>query len=211
MAKQFDQDDCPFCTDGRLIPYSDGVRELTYKNKTKRQDNLHYSICNCCGLRGITEAQAEENKRLVAQFEDSLKDYISKKDIRRIRDKYRISQAEAGEIFGCGKSYFSKWETGDSAPTGPTAVFLKRALKYADVMQRLAEEVGVQITLPPQNNDTVGSFAEFSPETSAVSESSKAPLRIKKQTNMTDSPAEPAVFEEAQQTYISRPKLQRIK
>jgi DNA-binding transcriptional regulator YiaG len=96
----------------------------------------------------MSEDQAVENAQLIAAFEDSIKDYISPKNIRRIRQKYRISQAEAGEIFQCGSSYFSKWERGEAAPTGTAAVALRSALKHPEVMQHMAADAGVTISIP---------------------------------------------------------------
>lgn len=211
MAKQFDQDDCPFCKEGKLIPHSDGSRQFMHKNKERRQDNLHYCICNHCGTRGITEDQADENKRLIAAFEESLRDYISKRNIRRIRDKYRISQAEAGEIFGCGKSYFSKWETGESAPTGSAAVLLKSALKHTEVMQRLADDAGVVITLPPKENIALESFAEIPRTNAQISESAPVTPRLLKQGNSGTAVLEPESFDQPYAQQAARTKLKRIK
>lgn len=153
MAKQFLAEPCPICNSGTLAPYSDGEYRLAHKRKERILSTLHYSICDSCGLRGVSEEQAEENIRLIEAFEESFKDYISPDDIRRIRDKYRITQAEAGDIFGCGKSYFSKWENGEIAPTGSAAVLLKNALKHIDFMQHLAKDACVVISVPPKKSE----------------------------------------------------------
>lgn len=218
MAKQFIQDDCPICENGKLIPYADGTREFEHKRKVRRMINLHYCICNRCGTRGITEDQSEENLRLIAEFENSLTDYISKRNIRRIRDKYRISQAEAGKIFGCGETYFSKWETGESSPTGSAAVLLKSALKHIDVMTRLADDAGITITIPPQINKTTSGFSELSGRDPEARDSAvnTQPTRIRKQATSDDVVFQPEGFDnsygESQNPVIEiRPKLVRIK
>lgn len=148
MPKEFANEQCPACDGGALIPHADGERSLTHKGKEHRLNTLHYSICDKCGLRGMSEDQVAENAKLIAAFEDSIRDYISPKNIRRIRQKYKISQAEAGEIFQCGSSYFSKWERGEAAPTGTAAVALRSALKHPEVMKLMAAEAGVEISIP---------------------------------------------------------------
>ena len=57
-----------------------------------------------------------------------------------------LTQKQANQIFGGGVQSFSKWERGTSSPAGPTARLIRLALKHADVMAALANEVGVRIS-----------------------------------------------------------------
>lgn len=153
MSRKFETEDCPICHVGKCVPHNDGEKVLRHKGKDRRLTGLHYSICNHCGTQGMTEDQAEENRRLITAFEDGLKDYISPANIRAIRQKYRISQVEAAAIFGCGTAYFSKWERGEVAPSGSCAVLLKAALRNEATMLDLAKQAGVTVSIPPKKPD----------------------------------------------------------
>lgn len=61
-------------------------------------------------------------------------------DILALREKYMISQQQAAAIFQCGKTQFSKWERGEHAPTGPTAILLRKALENQELMRELAAD-----------------------------------------------------------------------
>jgi len=145
MAEISKPEKCPVCENGNWIAHSDGVHRFKHKRRQHAVPGLQYSLCDHCGCRGFTEEQAELNQHAIAEYERKLPDFISPSDIYAIREKYGISQAQAAKIFNCGIAYFSKWERGEVAPTGPAVTLLKNAFEHTDFMRRLCQSAGISI------------------------------------------------------------------
>jgi putative zinc finger/helix-turn-helix YgiT family protein len=154
MTKKFKPEKCPMCGAGDWIPRSTGVHRFKHKRHEYCVEGMHDAVCSHCQTRGFIEGQYEENARIIAEFEKKLRDFISPSDIYAIREKYLISQEQAGKIFACGKSYFSKWENGEVSPTGTAALTLKAALEDSTFMKKLADDAGVIITLPKKESSS---------------------------------------------------------
>lgn len=146
MNNIFASESCPICELGKWQPKSDDVHLIRHGRKTYRVTGLHYAICNKCGTRGYLPGQRKANRLLVQKFQETLPWYVSPSDVLAVREKYRLTQKQANEIFGGGSQGFSKWERGIASPAGPTARLIKTALKYPEVMRTLAKESGVELT-----------------------------------------------------------------
>lgn len=146
MNNIFASELCPICESGKWQPKSDDVHLIRHGRKTYKITGLHYAICNKCGAHGYLPGQRKANRLLVQKFHESLPWYVSPSDVLAVREKYRLTQKQANEIFGGGSQGFSKWERGIASPAGPTARLIKTALKYPEIMRALAEESGVKLT-----------------------------------------------------------------
>lgn len=145
MTRVFKPEPCPICGTGQWVPRSIGTHIISHKRKKHTVSGLHDAVCDHCGARGFLEGQVAENCTLIENYEKTLKDYISPRDIYRIREKYMLSQKDAEKAFAAGKNMFSKWENGDSVPNGTAALNLIRALEDPSHMQWLADRAGVKI------------------------------------------------------------------
>lgn len=145
---KFDNETCPICGEGQWVDHGDGTHTFRHKNKAHNVTGMHYAVCEHCGTRGFLKGQIAANKKRIAEYEDSLRDYISPSNILRIRERYDLSQKDAAKLFQCGPTQFSKWERGIVAPTGATAVLLRLALQDTEVVRKLASEAGIAAKLP---------------------------------------------------------------
>jgi len=104
--------DCPICGKGKL---KRGTRRVPY---TFRGNTIEVKQpgewCNACeeGVLSAEDLAATTRARHDAIAKaDGL---LTSDEIRRIRTKLELSQAEAGEIFGGGVNAFSRYERGET-------------------------------------------------------------------------------------------------
>src|SRR4051812_41498565 len=91
-------------------------KTIKYKGKTATFDLRGWYCTNCTESvfsgKDLVIYDQELNK-LRAQAEGLL----LPEDIRRIRKKLHLTQAEAGSLLGCGPNAFHKYETGLTLPS----------------------------------------------------------------------------------------------
>lgn len=145
MNKLFTPEPCPLCDGGTWKPYADGTYQFRHGRKSHSVSGQHYAICDKCGTRGYLPRQRDANQHLIREYQKTLLGYISPSNVLAVREKYLLTQEQAGIIFGGGKQGFSKWECGKATPAGPTARLIKLALKFPTVMLALAAEAGIQL------------------------------------------------------------------
>jgi HTH-type transcriptional regulator/antitoxin MqsA len=104
---------CPICEEGRLHEQL-GKNSVDYKGHSGELD-LHFSVCEACGSEQADASQLRVNKRAVIAFRKRVDGLLSGAEVRAIRERLGINQAEAARIFGGGPVAFSKYETNDVA------------------------------------------------------------------------------------------------
>jgi HTH-type transcriptional regulator / antitoxin MqsA len=145
MNTLFAPEPCPVCGDGTWKPYCDGTHEFRHGRRSHFVGGQHYALCDKCGTMGYLPGQRDANRLLMREYQNALPGYISPSDVLALREKYLLTQEQAGLIFGGGKQGFSKWECGKASPAGPTARLIRLALKLPDAMSALAAEAGIQL------------------------------------------------------------------
>jgi HTH-type transcriptional regulator/antitoxin MqsA len=93
-----------------------------------------------CGACEEIEFDAESARRYAATGDDLVlrARELQSKEIRRIRRKLGLSQAEAARLTGGGHNAFSRYERGEAAPL-PAVVNLLRLLdKHPELLKDLA-------------------------------------------------------------------------
>lgn len=158
---------CPVCDSQQIeVRYDRNVR-YHYLKKDHVLEGQEHTVCLDCGLSFYQSGQIDRNNERFATFEKSIVKGISPNEIRTLREKYLITQAQATRIFNCGETAFSKWERGEVAPTGPTALLLKMALEHPEYMKSLADNAGeavdIQDAAPKHEKKelTIHSVGEF--------------------------------------------------
>lgn len=136
---------CPFCNQNTLVEVADFEHRFKYLKKEHVVKALERTLCDSCGSSFQTPAQSIANKEAIECFTTKLVGELGPREILALREKYAISQADATKIFQCGPKNFSKWERGEVAPTGATALLLKAALELPKLMKHLAARAGVEI------------------------------------------------------------------
>lgn len=141
--------ECPLCGSTRLEVRHDYSVTYRYLKQNHVLEGQEHTLCLECEISFFTEDQLDRNQQLFFEFEQKIVKGIAPREVRELRDKYLITQEQATRIFECGSpTAFSKWERGDSAPTGPTALLLRMALEDSSFMEKLATRAGVRIDIP---------------------------------------------------------------
>lgn len=85
-------------------------------------------------LVGDDMKAAEEALRLLKERVDGIP---APATIRRIRQKLRLSQRDAGHIFKVGENAFDKYERGLIQPSGPTAQLMVLLDRHPELIEEL--------------------------------------------------------------------------
>ena len=118
---------CVSCEAGAvMVPFTNEAHQVDYRGATVAVEGLSGFRCPSCGE---VEYDAESAERYAAAG-DALVLAARKmagEELRRIRKKLRINQAEASQLTGGGHNAFSRYETGKVVPT-PAVMNLFRML-----------------------------------------------------------------------------------
>lgn len=118
---------CVCCDAGaEMVPFAGETHQVVYRGATADVDGLSGFRCPACGEVEYDQASAERyaaaGDALVLAARQATGD-----ELRRIRKKLRINQAEASRLTGGGHNAFSRYETGKVVPT-PAVMNLFRLL-----------------------------------------------------------------------------------
>lgn len=87
--------------------------------------NLSHMHCKSCKFEFVTFAQAKSNDEIArAARRGALPVQITGVEIRAIRERLKLTQQRAGELFGGGIVSFSKYENDSVVPSQPMATLL---------------------------------------------------------------------------------------
>lgn len=115
---------CQACNKGHLTQKSK-AQTFTYKGKSiiLKQPGMWCNFCEEGILSGDDIAKTE---KAFEAFKLTVDEFLRPEEIRHIRkDILKISQEEAGKIFGGGKNGFSRYERGEIKPLLAVSNLLK--------------------------------------------------------------------------------------
>jgi putative zinc finger/helix-turn-helix YgiT family protein len=119
---------CPFCGHDhtKQIEVPRVVRDV----RTRAEYNMLAVEMECddCHERFVTPAQSDENDVRLADAKGLAIGAPTREAIRRLRNRWAITQEEAGTLFGGGKVAFCKYENGTIVPTQSMARLLALAV-----------------------------------------------------------------------------------
>jgi HTH-type transcriptional regulator/antitoxin MqsA len=126
---------CPSCGHNGMI---DKVLEetLTYDGKSMTLHDMRGQFCPECG-EGIWD---DESYRRYTEAQEGLVRAIKgdpAADIRRIRRKLKLTQAQLASSFGVGKVAFSRYERGETRPPAPLLKLLKLIDRHPDLLEEI--------------------------------------------------------------------------
>ena len=126
---------CPSCGHNGMI---DKVLEetLTYDGKSMTLHDMRGQFCPECG-EGIWD---DESYRRYTEAQERLVRAIKgdpAADIRRIRRKLKLTQAQLASSFGVGKVAFSRYERGETRPPAPLLKLLKLIDRHPDLLEEI--------------------------------------------------------------------------
>ena len=128
---------CPACGHPEMTATTRD-ETLSYGGQSLTLHSMHGEFCPVCaeGLwddesyRRYTEAQAALLRTVQGDVAA---------DIRRIRKKLKLTQAELAAIFGVGKVAFSRYERGETHPPAPLVKLLKLVESHPELLAEIRE------------------------------------------------------------------------
>lgn len=130
---------CPVCGAGNLVRESRDL-SFTYGGRSTviRQSG---DFCNACGEGIFSSDESERYLAAVNAFRALVNaELLAPGEVRRIRKKLRLTQKEAGEIFGGGIRAFSQYERGETRQ----GKALDKLLRLLDRHPELLDELRVR-------------------------------------------------------------------
>lgn len=126
------------CSDAEtgMVPFAGETHQVAYRGATADVANLSGLRCPACGEIEFDQTSAE---RYAAAGDELVRAarQAAGEELRRIRKKLRINQAEASRLTGGGHNAFSRYETGKVAPT-PAVMNLFRLLdRHPEEIEKL--------------------------------------------------------------------------
>ena len=122
---------CHACVKGNLH-HKTKIQVYTYKGKsvTLQQPGLWCDACDEGILNGDDIAKTE---KAFEKFKAKVDGILSPSEIRHIRkDVLKLTQEEAGKIFGGGKNGFSRYERGEIKPLPAISNLLKMLERHPE-------------------------------------------------------------------------------
>jgi HTH-type transcriptional regulator/antitoxin MqsA len=129
---------CPQCDDGTELVHMS-------KDMTETMNGLTVTISGVsgwhCPVCGECQFDPGEGKRYAAALEELRRASIEKRarELRAIRKKLGLKQAEAGRIFGGGINAFSEYECGKTQPHKSTMLLLRLLDRHPELMQEIQD------------------------------------------------------------------------
>ncbi len=126
-------DRCPSCEVGSLFPTS-FVRTTHFRGEELHIPGFEAMECEKCHERSYTPEQLGRNRvrtsgarRTVVDRQRKAENLLSGSDVLRIRERLRLTQAEAAKLFGGGVNAFSKYERDEVIQTYATDCLIRLA------------------------------------------------------------------------------------
>jgi HTH-type transcriptional regulator/antitoxin MqsA len=138
--------DCRYCGEGQMAEESYD-RNIKNGRATLSVAGLLHWRCSVCDSIMTDSRQLAFNCELVSEAESKAVNFVSKAMLREFREKFGLSQREAGKLIGAGEAAFGKYESG-ARLSAPTAKLIRVALAIPEVAQMLAIEEGMAIDMP---------------------------------------------------------------
>lgn len=133
---------CHKCQSNNITLNSE-LEEYTYKN-SKYHVEIKYSFCKACNREFISKSQILENEKRIRDSKKQIDGLLSANEIKTIREKLNLSQADAASIFGGGTNAFSKYERSEVTQSMAMDKLLRLTLKDSYIFRRLVDLSDIQ-------------------------------------------------------------------
>lgn len=126
---------CPAC--GNAMQHETWDKVVTHQGRSMTVHAVTGHRCQECGEAVYDD---ESYDRVVAAGDGLVKALRKSNppEVRVIREKLGLTQAEAGRIFGGGVNAFSRYERGVAKPSAQMRKLLKIAEKHPELVKELA-------------------------------------------------------------------------
>jgi len=129
---------CPLCGEGHVTPRTENT--VTEYRGQQGTVALQYIECDVCGSEIAGDAEGRANKRAVLRFRKTVDGLLTGEEVRAIRKKYQLTQAQAAKLLGGGLVAFSKYENDDVAHSDAMDNLLRLVRRSEEAFWELVEE-----------------------------------------------------------------------
>lgn len=144
---------CPLCEEGHTTLHY-AQTEVEYAGK-KGVIETQLRRCDVCESELVGDVEGRANKRAMIAFRKTVDGLLTGEEIRAIRDKYRLTQTQAAQLFGGGPVAFSKYENDDVAHSDAMDNLLRLVMQSEEAFWELVALKGMTQALPPRPKVTV--------------------------------------------------------
>lgn len=130
-------DICPICGTGRLkVKRKPEIFE--YKGQTLTLELTVYS-CDVCGEAFFDNEEMKKHQKTIKDFQRRVDGLLTSEEIKRIREKYGLSQRELARILGVAEKSIAKYEAGFVAQSKAMDNLLRVIGEFPDVLKYLEQ------------------------------------------------------------------------
>lgn len=129
---------CPLCEEGHTTPHY-AQTEVEYAGQ-KGVIKTQLRRCDVCESELVGDIEGRANKRAMIAFRKTVDGLLTGEEIRAIREKYRLTQTQAAQLFGGGPVAFSKYENDDVAHSDAMDNLLRLVRRSEEAFWELVEE-----------------------------------------------------------------------
>jgi HTH-type transcriptional regulator/antitoxin MqsA len=126
---------CPVCGGAELVR---DVREaaFTYKGRVLGVPAQPGLYCPNCGEAVFNDAETTRFEAVIRPFVQAV-NQEAMPELAQVRKRLKLSQAEAGRLFGGGAVAFSRYETGKTQPPKALTVLFKLLEKHPELLSEV--------------------------------------------------------------------------
>lgn len=146
---------CPFCESARLTEQDEIAEFNDRKNSVRLPYYKLLTECLDCNEHFESPAQRMENGKRIAEARSVARGAPTATQIRKLRQDWGMTIAEAGALFGGGEIAFAKYEKGEIVPVQSMSKLLRLAI--ANVIQPETLKALISGTPPSFNVSMAGS------------------------------------------------------
>lgn len=133
---------CPICGEGHV---TDGTAMTAYAYKGATTSlPLRFTTCDTCGSESAGLEESRANKRVAMAYRKSVDGLLTGAEICALREKFKLTQTQAANLFGGGPVAFSKYENDDVAQSEAMDNLLRLVRRSDAAFWVLVEEKGMQ-------------------------------------------------------------------
>ncbi|MBC3484706.1 type II toxin-antitoxin system MqsA family antitoxin [Pseudomonas sp. SWRI50] len=145
---------CSICGEG-TVTEKQFTESFSYKGKT-RNLILICAECNACGSEFADDALSKRNQKTIRSATKEIDGLLTSTEVRMLRKKWSITQAQAGKIFGGGPVAFAKYEADDIIQSEAMDNLLRVAEAVPEARRWLFEKAYIQTPLQMSARASIG-------------------------------------------------------
>jgi HTH-type transcriptional regulator/antitoxin MqsA len=132
----FETDVCGVCGIGTLTRFENRTISIEHEGLAAKVEGLSGAECSACGDILFDPASAIR----YAEAGDHLEDLVRAKlqaNLRRVRRKLKLSQAQAAKLTGGGHNAFSRYENGQASPMPAVTNLFKLLDRHPELLNEI--------------------------------------------------------------------------